>query len=199
MVNLLVDEAFAFDYIAILKLKADKGYINEIISGDIHTTNQKLAGLQSRDQAKTFIYALLYAAGDERLGSVVGGSKKTGSILRKSFLDNLPSFRTLKNDVSRAVAKNQCLKGLDGRKLQIVSEHSALNTLLQGAGAIVMKQALVILDEKLKDLDATVVGNVHDEWQIEAHSSCAEAAGQLGVQSIIDGEYKIGRNWSETH
>jgi len=189
----------------------DKGYINEIISGDIHTTNQKLAGLQSRDQAKTFIYALLYAAGDERLGSVVGGSKKTGSILRKSFLDNLPSFRTLKNDVSRAVAKNQCLKGLDGRKLQIVSEHSALNTLLQGAGAIVMKQALVILDEKLKDLDATVVGNVHDEWQIEAHSSCAEEAGQLGVQSIIeagkyfkmrcplDGEYKIGRNWSETH
>ena len=29
MVNLLVDEAFAFDYISILKLKADKGFINE--------------------------------------------------------------------------------------------------------------------------------------------------------------------------
>lgn len=29
MVNLLVDEAFAFDYLAILKLKADKGYIDK--------------------------------------------------------------------------------------------------------------------------------------------------------------------------
>ena len=42
----------------------DEAYTNEILNGDIHTTNQKLAGLKSRDQAKTFIYALLYGAGD---------------------------------------------------------------------------------------------------------------------------------------
>ena len=189
----------------------DKEYTNEILNGDIHTTNQKLAGLESRNQAKTFIYALLYGAGDEKLGSVAGGGKRTGEKLRKSFFDNLPSFATLRNKVARTATERSYLKGLDGRKIPIRSEHSALNTLLQGAGAIVMKQAVVLLNDKIKDLDAHFVANVHDEWQIEVREDLADTVGKLGVEAIIeagkvlklkcplDGEYKVGDNWSETH
>ena len=188
----------------------DEEYTNEILNGDIHTTNQQLAGLESRNQAKTFIYALLYGAGDGKLGAVAGGSKRTGKNLRKSFIDNLPSFKHLKDRVAGASAKGY-LKALDGRKLYIRSEHAALNTLLQGAGAIVMKQALVILNDKIKDLDAHFVANVHDEWQIEVREDQADEVGRLGVEAIIeagkvlelkcplDGEYKTGDNWSETH
>jgi len=189
----------------------DEDYRNEIESGDIHSRNQKLAGLESRDQAKTFIYALLYGAGDGKLGAVAGGSEATGARLRKSFFDNLPSFTRLRNRVSRVVQKNNCLSGLDKRHLTIRSEHSALNTLLQSAGAIVMKEALVILNEKLEGYDTHFVANVHDEWQIEVKEEIADKVGQLGVQAIkeagislglrckLDGEYKIGNNWSETH
>ena len=189
----------------------DEAYTNEIINGDIHTANQQLAGLESRNQAKTFIYALLYGAGDEKLGSVAGGGRRTGERLRQSFFNNLPSFANLKNQVTGVVVDRDYLKGLDGRKLIVRSEHSALNTLLQGAGAIVMKQALVLLQEKIKDLDAHFVANVHDEWQIEVREDQAEQVGQLGVEAIreageilelkcpLDGEYKIGDDWSETH
>jgi DNA polymerase I-like protein with 3'-5' exonuclease and polymerase domains len=189
----------------------DKDYIDEIINGDIHTTNQQLAGLESRDQAKTFIYAFLYGAGDEKLGSVAGGGRSVGSELKQSFLDNLPSLRTLKNSVTRKAAKSKFLKALDGRKLFIRSEHSALNMLLQGAGAIVMKKALVIFNNKLQGMDANFVVNVHDEFQVEVREDLAETVGNLGVESIIeagkvlklncplDGEYRIGDNWSETH
>ena len=188
----------------------DEEYTNEILNGDIHTTNQQLAGLESRNQAKTFIYALLYGAGDGKLGAVAGGSRRVGKDLRKSFIDNLPSFKHLKDRVAGASAKGY-LKALDGRKLYIRSEHAALNTLLQGAGAIVMKQALVILNDKIKDLDAHFVANVHDEWQIEVREDQADEVGRLGVEAIIeagkvlelkcplDGEYKTGDNWSETH
>jgi len=189
----------------------DEAYTNEILNGDIHTTNQKLAGLKSRDQAKTFIYALLYGAGDEKLGSVAGGGRRTGENLRRSFFDNLPSFTTLRHKVIRATEKKGFLKGLDGRKLTVRSEHSALNTLLQGAGAIMMKQALVILNKKIAHLDAHFVANVHDEWQIEVRQDQAEEVGRLGVEAIVeagkvlklncplDGEYKVGDSWSETH
>ena len=61
----------------------DEDFKNEILHGDIHSTNQRLAGLESRNQAKTFIYALLYGAGDAKLGSVVGGNKRDGAKLRK--------------------------------------------------------------------------------------------------------------------
>jgi DNA polymerase I-like protein with 3'-5' exonuclease and polymerase domains len=190
----------------------DKGYIHEVVNGDIHTTNQKLAGLESRDTAKTFIYALVYGAGDEKIGSVVGGSRKQGKELKQRFLDNLPTFKTLKEKVQGA-ARRGYLMGIDGRKIYIRHEHAALNSLLQGGGAIVMKKALVILANRL-ELSSTAfkfVANIHDEWQIEVAECRAHKVGELAVQSIIDagehfnmrcpldGEYKIGGDWSETH
>jgi len=190
----------------------DEEYTNEIINGDIHTSNQELAKLESRDKAKTFIYALMYGAGDEKLGNVVGGTTADGKRARQYFFDNKPTFKSLRDRVQRASSKGY-LKGLDGRKLYVRNQHSALNTLLQGAGAIIMKQALVILSNRLVlgTVPHKFVANIHDEWQIEVPKCRAVRVGSLAVDSIIeagkyynlrcplDGEYKIGDNWSETH
>ena len=191
---------------------ADEDYINEIINGDIHTANQKFAGLKSRDEAKTFIYALIYGAGDEKIGKIINGSRADGKLLRERFLSSLPALATLKSRVDIASEK-KFLKGLDGRKIFVRHKHAALNTLLQGAGAILMKKALTILNSllKLNTIDYKFVANIHDEWQIEVKESQADFVGETAVKSIIeagkhfnlrcpmDGEYKIGDNWSETH
>jgi DNA polymerase-1 len=191
---------------------ADEEYVNEIINGDIHTTNQQFAGLESRDKAKTFIYALIYGAGDAKIGKIIEGSQREGKLLRERFLSSLPALRTLKERVDRAAEKG-FLKGLDGRKILLRHKHAALNTLLQGGGAIVMKKALCILDKRLKtcNIDYKFVANIHDEWQIEVRECQANRVGQLAVQSIVDagayfdmrcpldGEFRIGGNWSETH
>ena len=188
-------------------------YINEIVNGDIHTTNQNLAGLGSRSQAKTFIYALIYGAGDAKIGSVVGGNSKAGAALRSSFIRNLPSLGNLTTSVERAAQTRKYLKALDGRVIHIRKVYSSLNTLLQGGGAIIMKTALVLLYNQIKELklNAKFVANVHDEWQIEVIEDQAETVGKLGVKAIrdtqnvlnlncpLDGEYKIGKDWSETH
>ena len=190
----------------------DEDYTNEVINGDIHTTNQKLAGIESRNKAKTFIYALCYGAGVKRLSEILGGSTSHASSVRESFFNNLPAFTTLTNNVERSSTKG-FLKGLDGRKLFVRSKHSALNTLLQGAGAIVMKQALIIFNNALnkEGIDAHFVANVHDEWQVEVDKEHAERVGEIGVAAIVaagkdlslncplDGEYNVGNNWAETH
>jgi DNA polymerase-1 len=190
----------------------DKDYAKEVVEGDIHTKNQNAAGLQTRAQAKTFIYALLYGAGPAKIGKIVGGSAKEGQKLIDTFLRNTPSLQALRNKIEKLSVQGS-LPGLDGRKLQIRSAHAALNTLLQGAGAIVMKQALVLLDEGIrkKGLDAKFCANVHDEWQLEVAEKDAQTVGELGVDSIrkagivlgmrcpLDGEYKIGNNWKDTH
>ena len=190
----------------------DKDFIKEILDGDIHTANQRAAKLESRNQAKTFIYALMYGAGDEKLGKVVGGNTSDGKRAREHFFDNKPSFKSLRDRVQRA-ANKKYLKGLDGRKLYIRNNHAALNTLLQGAGSIVMKKGLSILANRL-ELSMTpfkFVANIHDEWQIEVSECRANKVGTLAVQSIVDagnhfnlrcpldGEFKIGKDWSETH
>ena len=191
----------------------DDAYTSEVVSGDIHTANQKAAGLDTRNQAKTFIYAFLYGAGDAKIGKVVGAGAKEGQELKSRFLQNTPSLKKLREKVGRIAKDKGTLPGLDGRRLQVRSDHAALNTLLQGAGAIVMKQALVILNDSLRraKIDYKFVANVHDEWQIEVEESRAEEAGQLGAKAIelagkklnmrcpLAGEYKVGNSWKETH
>lgn len=197
--------------------KHDDGeYGKVILEGDIHSVNQAAAGLPTRDNAKTFIYAFLYGAGDHKLGTIIGRGKASGGKLRAKFLQGLPALEKLSKGVKKA-AKKGWIKGLDGRKLHIRSDHAALNTLLQSAGALVMKKALVILDQTLQELcyipgvDYEFVGNIHDEWQIECDERIADQVGQearnaitkagdaFGFRCRLDGEYKVGNNWAETH
>ena len=192
----------------------DERYTHEILNGDIHTANQMAAGLRSRDESKTFIYAFIYGAGSKKIGSIIGGSERDGERAKEKFLRATPSLRRLREKVD-GVAKSSrnWLKGLDQRKIIIRHPHAALNTLLQGAGACVMKKALTLLDEYVirKQIKAYPVVNVHDEFQYEVEEGRAEEFGRLAVQAIVDagkqlnlrckldGEYKIGNNWAETH
>lgn len=190
----------------------DQEFTDVLLKEDIHTRNQVASGLATRPQAKTFIYAFLYGAGDAKIGSIVGGTARDGSELRQRFLRNTPALETLRTRVGTA-SKRGWLKGLDGRKLWVRSEHSALNTLLQAAGAIVMKRALVILESKANvlGLDYKIVGNIHDEIQSEVATEQAEKFGRLAVSAIkeagvsfelrcpLDGEYQVGDSWAETH
>jgi DNA polymerase I-like protein with 3'-5' exonuclease and polymerase domains len=196
----------------------DENYVRTVTEGnskegtDVHTVNQIAAGLATRDNAKTFIYAFLYGAGDAKIGSIVGGSARDGAKLKDKFLKQTPALAKLLGRVSRQSSQGW-VPGLDGRRIWVRSEHAALNSLLQGAGAIVMKKALVIFHDKIKKnkWPVKLVANVHDEFQFEVPEQLAQVTGEAARQSIIeaglyfnlrcplDGEYKYGRNWRETH
>ena len=190
----------------------DEDYTTQVVSGDIHTYNQQLAELPSRDQAKTFIYALLYGAGAAKIGSIIGKGAAEGQQIMDRFFLNLSSFQDLKTKVNKA-AERGWIAGLDKRTLHIRTVHASLNTLLQGGSAILMKRALVIFDELIKEqgLNAIFVANVHDEWQLEVDKDHGDMVGKLGVDAIkragdyyklrcpLDGEYKVGTSWAETH
>lgn len=195
----------------------DPEFTEQVLHGDIHSYNQRLAGLPTRDSAKTFIYAFIYGAGDAKLGSIVNGSKADGTKLRNQFLSALPKLGQLIDKVKKA-ARRGYLIGLDGRKITMrrnsngdVMEHKALNTLLQCAGAVIMKKSLILLTEAANDLDYIKVIDMHDEGQADVSEKDAELYAKYSVQSIIDagkhfnlnipldGEAKIGLNWAETH
>jgi DNA polymerase-1 len=216
--------------------KWDEGaYARAVIEGkqedksDVHSLTALALGLEpqqlytlggktgkGRDFAKTFIYAFLYGAGDEKLGSIVGKGAGAGRQLKKAFIEKIPGMKALRKAVEIA-AKRGYLVGLDGRHIHVRSSHAALNSLLQGAGAIVMKKALVILDAALtargliRFRDYSFVANIHDEFQIQVKEELANEVGRLAVQSIrdagshfkfrcpLDGEYKVGNNWKDTH
>jgi DNA polymerase I-like protein with 3'-5' exonuclease and polymerase domains len=191
----------------------DEKYTDLILNGDIHTYNQKAAGLATRDQAKTFIYAFLYGAGNEKIGQIAGGGERKGGQLKKAFLSSTPALAKLIDKVQEVAGKDGVLPGLDGRKIHVRSQHAALNTLLQSAGAIVMKYALVIASKKLDNmgLPYRLVAQVHDEFQIEVPEDYADRVGvvfrnaikqagvDLNMRCPLAGDTNSGLTWADTH
>ena len=192
----------------------DDDYTKQILEGDIHSYNQKAAGLPTRDQAKTYIYAALYGAGSLRLGQIVGGGAKEGTKLKQNFEEAVPAYRQLRDSVAIACERGYLI-GLDGRHLAVRSEHAALNTLLQSAGALICKQWLSLIfhelkREGLKD-HAYIMAWVHDEVQIAARKGyendvghiarrmAKEAGEAFNLQVPIEAEYSVGRSWADTH
>ena len=195
--------------------KYDGGdYAEKVVHGDIHTENQKAAGLTTRNQAKTFIYGFLYGGGAAKLGQIVGGSAKEGAKLKARFLKALPALNTLIQKVQQASTKGYLI-GLDGRRIKVRAEYAALNTLLQSAGALICKQWLIEFDHVLKETglckQAQQVAWIHDEIQVEVEKGYSDEVGRIAVKSIqragehfrircqLDGEFKVGSNWANTH
>lgn len=190
-------------------------YGDTVINGDIHTANMEAAGLSERNQAKTFIYAFLYGAGNAKIGSIVGKGPHAGGQLKKRFLEQTPALNKLIRGVSHAAKTKGYLIGLDGRLLHIRHQHAALNTLLQSAGALVCKRWAVEVELELRKRGwkdrVQVVANIHDEHQYECDEEIAEEMGELSIECIrrageyfniripLDGEANVGSNWKETH
>lgn len=151
-------------------------YIKEILEGDIHTHNQKMAGLPTRDQAKTMIYCMLYGGGDGKLGEVINGTAKDGKALKERFFKSVPAYKKLCSSIEKALVESSewvgsvnkvkwrkrvhpdnsnldithHIIGLDRRLVYVRSPHSALNTILQSAGALICKKWVCLVEENMR-------------------------------------------------
>lgn len=204
-------------------------YIQTVLSGkkedgtDMHSVNARALGGVHREIAKRWFYAFIYGAGDYKLGLILGATGSydkiaaAGKKSKRDFMRGLPALAKLVKAVQAKAKAQGWIRGLDGRKLRIRALHAALNTLLQSAGAIQMKRALVILDNELQaeglvpGVHYEFVANVHDEWQIEVNEDITDKVGKMAADAIrkagehynfrcpLAGNYEVGSNWAETH
>jgi DNA polymerase I-like protein with 3'-5' exonuclease and polymerase domains len=182
---------------------------------DQHSINAGILSL-SRDDAKTWFYAYLYGAGNGKLGAIAKKSVAYGGKMRRTFEKGLPALGTLVEKVKLKAKNHGHLLSLDKHPIPTRSLHSALNTLCQGAGAIIMKKALIIFDAALQlqyvpGVDYEFMLNIHDEWQVECRPEIAETVGKLGCQAItaagehfnfrcpLSGSYDVGDTWADCH
>lgn len=226
-----------------MAIKDGGAYIDTVLKGDkskgtdLHSVNARALGLDpkktynvdgkewpGREIAKRWFYAFIYGAGDYKLGLILGSKsggdavRKAGLKSRKTFLTQLPALGAIVEAVQVKVKAQGYLKGLDGGRLIVRAQHSALNTLLQSAGAIQMKKALVLLDDDLQTsglspcgVDYEFCANIHDEWQIDVRPEHTELVKRLAVDAIrkagealnfrcpLAGNAAHGRTWADTH
>jgi DNA polymerase I-like protein with 3'-5' exonuclease and polymerase domains len=193
----------------------DSAFTSELLSGDVHTMLQHTWGVDDRNLGKRLTYALIYGAGDAKLGQVLGGTAKDGKAARERVMRGLPALKRLTVKVKQQAASGY-VEALDGRKIPVRNMHSALNTQLQSDGAVVMKVATISAEESMvakgfTPEDYGLVGHIHDEMQYEADPSVVAtltrcltdgflaAGNQLGMSVPIEGEAQVGDSWRDTH
>ena len=176
------------------------------------------------------IYAFLYGAGDAKIGRIIKGDVNDGKTIKRRFLRATPAIKKLRDAVQNALVetdkgrivhwKRHYLRGLDGRLLHVRSPHSALNLLLQSAGALICKKWIVLTEQRLIerglrhgwDGDFALMAWIHDEFQCacrtpeiaeivirEAQATMRDTQATFGFRMQLDTEGKIGMNWSDCH
>ena len=184
---------------------------------DIHTRTANMVGV-SRPVVKNLTYALIFGAGDAKLGETAG-LKGQGAALRgkmeaaydglKDATDNLG----WQWEVNRAETGRGFVWGLDGRRV-FCEKHKAFNALLQAYEAVTCKAACVEAMRMIKEenLDARIVCHYHDEMSYDVSEQDAERVGEIleyafgpfvteryNLNIAMGGSAQIGSNWYEVH
>jgi DNA polymerase I len=191
---------------------------------DIHTYNQEMFGVATRDIAKRLLYGLLYGCGALKAGTIIDPNEKNELILRElgstainSFMQGIPALKELKNRIAHNIAKREYLIGLDGRPLFCRSDFKGLNVLLQSSGALIMKQVVIELHNKMYDLGYIYGHNwqqhamIHDEVQVSCPPAMVDTLTSVALEAFpasqqffdfqcpIHGDAHVGYCWSDTH
>ena len=192
----------------------DKSYTDLVVNGDQHSRNAAVLGC-NRSVAKSFLYAILFGAGDAKLGQTLTGvsSAPKGKEARQKFMANLPGFEQLVNKLRGVFNQYGCIPGLDGRKIFARSDYQVLNYLLQTTEGITCKAALSYAMNKIKEekLDAYPAIFYHDEQAWIASDKDSNRVGEIlqesfreapkwfGVECMDGGDYVIGNSYAEVH
>jgi DNA polymerase I len=199
-----------------------------------------------REGSKRFYYAFVYGAREGKCGEIIlavcldalkagfpellddffdgkhpskDKQRAIGGKARVKFMDGIPGMEKLQEAVADQVSKFNAVRGLDGRVIPCRSPHSALNFLIQSAGAIICKRWLVDAYKELLargykhgwDGDFVFCLWVHDEIQVACRHGLGDEIGQVLVEKAkaagvqygfripLDSKYDIGRSWADTH
>lgn len=180
-----LDAFLFFDYKAIeVRLLAyylarsigDKSLANEINCGsDPHKiTAQGLYGRENitdeeRQVGKTLNFSIIYGGGTPTIMRQLGVSFKEARRLLKAYHDTRPGIKVLNERIGDAINTRGYITSLYGRRLHILESHKALNALIQGSAADLMRDSVVQVNNILYANYAThIVNIVHDEIILDA-------------------------------
>ncbi|MFP4629306.1 MAG: DNA polymerase I [Desulfohalobiaceae bacterium] len=199
-------------------------------SQDIHATTaallldkpQQEVDSEERRKAKTINFGLLYGMGPQKLARELGISlKQAKEFMHKYFsrLQKVSSFYTQVQEkaasqgyITTLMGRRRLLKDINSRNENLAAQAKrlAINTLIQGSAADIIKLAMIQVDADplLQKLKAELILQVHDELLLEVPREQAPQAGeriawimtettQLSVPLIV--EWGSGPNWAQAH
>ncbi len=184
----------------------DPGFVDAFNSGaDLHRATAaqifnvapETVTSDQRSFAKRINFGVVYGIGAQRVSNLTGISlNEAQDLLRKYFATYRKLDAWLREAAGKAVKERQArtVSGrlarfrFDAEDRQAISlaERNGKNTPIQGSSADILKRALRILHDELRDTSACIVNVIHDEIVVEADAHQAEAIAQKVEKGMCD-------------
>ena len=199
---------------------------------DIHSlTAEELFGRVDRDtrnQAKTINFAILYGSSAWGIAGRLGVPKEEGKAIIDRYFERFPGIRAFIHSTLSFAREQGFTRTLFGRKTHFMpnirspnpsiragAERAAINAPIQGTSADLIKRAMARMDEALAEagLDGVrMLLQVHDELVFEVPEGQEEAAAAvikrvmataaepaIKLDVPLDVEVGWGAHWGEAH
>lgn len=203
----------------IAHLLGDQEFINFIVKNEFkyHKFFQPILKdyISDYNKVKSFNFAFLYGAQDEKLGSLCdlkpGNNKQVGAEVRKVMMKHVPGLQEATTMLEEQFSKYQAIKLIDGSWIPCRKRSALINTFCQGSGACVSKvwTCKYRLDITKQGIDSKHIIFYHDSNTDETSSECARAVARIMVNGCIwageylnckiplSGEASVGNSWAE--
>ncbi|MGZ5480590.1 MAG: DNA polymerase [Pyrinomonadaceae bacterium] len=211
------------------EFSGDEAFTNAFKSGaDLHrVTAAQVFGVaedqvtrEQRDFAKRLNFGVVYGIGAQRFSMMTGlGVAEAENVLRRYFSTYRGLDTYLRESANRAVDEKQARTG-SGRLVRFnydpsdrqqisMTQRNGKNAPIQGTSADILKRALRLLSDELRDTSAQIVNIIHDEIVVEVNEGEAESvaakveramisAGEEYVHSVpVTVESHISREWTK--
>jgi DNA polymerase I-like protein with 3'-5' exonuclease and polymerase domains len=187
------------------EFSGDRGFINAFNSGaDLHrVTAGEVFNVavdqvtrEQRDFAKRLNFGVVYGIGAQRFSIMTGSTvSEAENILRKYFATYRGLDTYLHEAADRAVRDRQARTG-SGRLVRFrydeqdrqqisMTKRNGKNTPIQGTSADILKRALRLLNDELRNTNAQIVNIIHDEIVVEANADEAEEVAQKVERAMV--------------
>lgn len=179
-----------------------------------------------RRNAKTINFGLIYGMGAQKLAQELKISTAQAKDFIARYFERLQGLKEFYEGVEASARKHGFVTTLGGRRRLLpdinsasgqaaaLARRQAINTVIQGSAADIIKLAMLAVarDERLRELDARLLLQVHDELLLEVPADAAEEAGalvarlmqdvcpagkELSVPLLVD--WGTGHDWGAAH
>jgi DNA polymerase-1 len=160
--------------------------LHKVTAAQVFGVSQDQVTKDQRDFAKRLNFGVVYGIGAQRFSMMTGlGVPEAEDVLKRYFATYRGLDRFLRESANRAVTDKEARTG-SGRLVKFnfdpsdrqqvsMTQRNGKNAPIQGTSADILKRALRLLNDELRQTSAKIVNIIHDEIVVEVDE--AEAPG----------------------
>ncbi|WP_370931449.1 DNA polymerase I [Bartonella sp. DGB1] len=155
--------------------------IHSLTATEIFSISLDKVTADHRRKAKAINFGIIYGISSFGLSKQLSIPNKEADLYIKYYFERFPQILSYMEDIKRYVSKKGYVKTLFGRRMYFPNllnsksalkagyERAAINATLQGTAADIIRRAMFLVDNKLKEqnLDIKMLLQVHDELIFE--------------------------------